>query len=64
MKLTDLIVAASKALEEHGDIPVIVHDSGCGCCSFGFVNAETAIRPTTRVDLENDIPVAFLVKEI
>jgi hypothetical protein len=30
--LTELIAGAVKALEEHGDIPVIVPDTGCGCC--------------------------------
>lgn len=33
MKLTELIADAEKVLKEHGDIPVVVRDPGCGCCA-------------------------------
>ncbi|MFF4557199.1 hypothetical protein [Streptomyces sp. NPDC001422] len=32
MKLSELIADAEKTLKEHGDIPVVVPDVGCGCC--------------------------------
>ncbi|MFJ9900280.1 hypothetical protein ACIQPR_43820 [Streptomyces sp. NPDC091280] len=31
--MTDLIEDAQKTLAEHGDIPVVVRDPGCGCCA-------------------------------
>ena len=32
MTLTELIAAATAALEVHGDLEVVVPDPGCGCC--------------------------------
>jgi hypothetical protein len=36
LKLSELIADAEQTLKERGDIPVVVPDSGCGCCK-GYI---------------------------
>lgn len=35
MKLSEFIADAKQALEQYGDLPVIVPQYGCGCCWDG-----------------------------
>lgn len=42
-----MIAYAEKALKEHGDIPVVVPDSGCGCC-------RDYVYEPAEVDVEKD----------
>jgi hypothetical protein len=44
MKLSELIADAKRTYEEFGDIPVVVPDSGCGCCSSGDKDAGTSVE--------------------
>jgi hypothetical protein len=63
MKLSELIEEATKALKEHGDIPVVAKETGCGCCSMGFgLAAEGIISDVWVYDLEEgpgEVPLAF-----
>ncbi|WP_406153607.1 hypothetical protein OH797_32055 [Streptomyces anulatus] len=44
MKLSELIADAEKTLKDVGDIPVVVPDSGCGCCkSYIYDPASTEL---------------------
>ncbi|MFD5308260.1 hypothetical protein [Streptomyces ardesiacus] len=66
MKISELIETASKALMDHGDIPVIVKDAGCGCCSMGNgLAAEQVISDVWVYDLDGgpgEIPLAFMLE--
>jgi hypothetical protein len=66
MKLSELIEEATKALMEHGDIPVVVKESGCGCCSMGNgLAAERVISDVWVYDLEEgpgEVPLAFMLE--
>jgi hypothetical protein len=67
MKLTELIADAEKALKEHGDIPVVVPDSGCGCCrSYTFDPADTEVVKEIEAYGEGwklaDVPLAYAVQ--
>jgi hypothetical protein len=66
MKLSELIADAERTLKEFGDIPVVVPNSGCGCCADGnFEVAETRVeRDSVRAWLGAqwvDVPTAFIV---
>lgn len=65
MKLSELIEEATKALEEHGDIPVVAMDSGCGCCSRGAEFAGSRVDSDVWVydhSSENgNVPLVFRV---
>ncbi|WP_340376576.1 hypothetical protein U5640_16655 [Streptomyces sp. SS7] len=67
MKLSELIEDAEKVLKEHGDIPVVVRDPGCGCCAAGtYEEAATEIdaqepRVWTETAGTNPVPVAYVV---
>lgn len=61
MKLTELIEEATKALEEHGDIPVIGNESGCGC--FAIEPAPGSVEIVTDISVQGKvIPIAFFVE--
>ncbi|MEV5883127.1 hypothetical protein AB0L74_10485 [Streptomyces sp. NPDC052020] len=67
MKLNEFIANAERALKEHGDIPVIIPDPGCGCCkSCTYDPAEgKVIFEVEAYDDEwklADMPVAFVVQ--
>lgn len=67
MKLSELIADAERTLEEFGDIPVVIPDPGCSCCSTGdFNEAETRVeKNSVRVWIFGgdpvQEPVAFIV---
>jgi hypothetical protein len=66
LKLSELIADAERTLKEFGDIPVVVPDSGCGCCRDStFEGAETRVeRDSVRAWLDTrwvDVPTAFIV---
>jgi hypothetical protein len=44
LKLSELIVDAERTLKEFGDIPVVIRDVGCGCCSSGHEFAGTHVE--------------------
>ncbi|MFM9464107.1 hypothetical protein ACKI1K_14805 [Streptomyces scabiei] len=67
MKLTELIANAEKALKEHGDIPVVVPDSGCGCCK-GYTYDPAEVEVAKRVEAYDtsfrsiaELPAAYVV---
>jgi uncharacterized protein YuzB (UPF0349 family) len=66
MKLSEFIAKAEAALKEHGDIPVMAPDSGCGCCRTGtYESVEGEIVHeiqgyTGKWEL-SDIPLAYVV---
>ncbi|MGC9439304.1 hypothetical protein [Streptomyces sp. WG5] len=66
MKLSELILAAAEAMKEHGDIPVVADDSGCGCCGTGtgFAGAgiETDVWVYDHSSEHGSIPVVFKVE--
>lgn len=63
MKLSELIEKATKSLAEYGDIPVIVKEGGCGCCSMGDgLAAHGIVEGVWVYDLEEgpgEVPLAF-----
>lgn len=67
MKLSELIADAERTLKEFGDIPVVVPDTGCGCCrDYVFEPAETSIekgREAWDVGMREilTLPTAFVV---
>ncbi|MFF8629648.1 hypothetical protein [Streptomyces werraensis] len=66
MKITELIEAAEKVLEEHGDLPVVVPDAGCGCCrSYEYDPADVEVRKDVPSYVEGfntvKLPLAFVV---
>jgi hypothetical protein len=66
MNLSELIADAERTLKEFGDIPVVVPDSGCGCCAGSeFEEAETRVeQDSVRAWLGKkwvDVPTAFIV---
>ncbi|MDX3206034.1 hypothetical protein [Streptomyces scabiei] len=68
MKLTELIADAEKHLKEYGDIPVVIPDSGCGCCKgYTYDPAEPVVEKeieayvTSYTRLE-EVPVAYVVR--
>ncbi|MFJ8699427.1 hypothetical protein [Streptomyces ardesiacus] len=68
MKLSEFITNAEKALKEHGDIPVVIPDPGCGCCkSYTYDPAEGVVAFDVEAYSEDykavsDEPVAFVVQ--
>ncbi|MFD8088942.1 hypothetical protein [Streptomyces malaysiensis] len=67
MKLTELIADAEKVLKEHGDIPVIAPDTGCGCCRTSIYDPAGA-EVVTEVEAYDDswknitkLPSAYVV---
>ncbi|MFE9455950.1 hypothetical protein [Streptomyces californicus] len=49
MKLSELIADAEKTLKDVGDIPVVVPDTGCGCCkSYIHEPASTELEKETK----------------
>ncbi|WP_055523411.1 hypothetical protein [Streptomyces graminilatus] len=68
MQLTELIADAEKALKEHGDIPVVVPDTGCGCCrGYVFDPAETEVEKGQKawdVEMQEiiEVPFAYVVR--
>jgi rubredoxin len=68
MKLSELIIDAVKQLQEHGDIPVVIPDSGCGCCKgYTYDPAEPVVEKEieaygTRYTKLEDVPVAYVVR--
>ncbi|MFD4608312.1 hypothetical protein ACFWOT_09370 [Streptomyces sp. NPDC058440] len=67
MKLSELIADAERTLKEFGDIPVVVPDPGCSCCSTGdFNDAESSVeKNSVQVWGEGwvpvSVPIAFIV---
>ncbi|NEB42514.1 hypothetical protein [Streptomyces sp. SID14515] len=68
MNLTAMIAKAQEVLAEHGDIPVVVPDTGCGCCrSFTYDPAELEVeRDVTSWDYstqdDREVAIAFVVR--
>lgn len=66
MKLSELIADAERTMQEFGDVPVVMPDPGCSCCSTGdFEEVETRVeRNSVRVWDGGDVvkvPIAFIV---
>ncbi|MFJ9234352.1 hypothetical protein ACIRJ3_05130 [Streptomyces anulatus] len=68
MNLTEMIAKAQKVLAELGDIPVVVPDSGCGCCrDYTYDPADVEVERDVEswdysLHSNRELPVAFVVR--
>lgn len=68
MKLSEFIAAAEKALKEHGDIPAVIPDQGCGCCTgYTYDPAEGKVIFNVEAYADDykstsNVPVVFVVQ--
>ncbi|MFB6654805.1 hypothetical protein ACFCZ4_06480 [Streptomyces microflavus] len=68
MHLIEMIAKAQKVLAEVGDIPVVVPDSGCGCCrSYTYDPAELEVERDVKSwdyssQRDREVPMAFVVR--
>jgi hypothetical protein len=67
LTLTGLIEAAEEALALHGDIPIAVPETGCGCCAGAdYEPAATAVESVSLwapdFSSTTKLPKAFVVR--
>ena len=68
VNLSELIEKAEAELAMRGDIPVLVPDTGCGCCrSYTYDPAAAEVETNVKAwdgsyRAINEIPLAFVVQ--
>lgn len=67
MKLSEFIAEAEKALAKYGDIPVLVPETGCGCCAgsileHGSPEIETDVQVYDSKWNVDDVAIGFVLR--
>ncbi len=68
MKLSELIKDAQRTLDEFGDIPVVVPETGCGCCKMGtYDEAEVRVEKNSisvwKPSGTEELSIAYIVSD-